>query len=105
MTLEIIITIGVILAMVGIVYLIERRTKTRGAMFTGKSTPLMRILALVLGLGCSGYFVFELFHGEVIHCLFPILGFALLLYALGSERLLRKVQGAKESESGIREDS
>ena len=95
--IEITLVVIVLVVFVGIVYALDRRTRTKGFLFTGTPTPTTRIIALLLGLVLGGFFAVEFFMSEKIHCLFPILAIALLGYALGSTWLLRKLQGERET--------
>jgi len=99
---------GILLAIVALIafpliYLMERRLKTRGALFTGPATLGMRVLALVLGLLFAGLFVLELTSSETILIWFPILAVALLSYGLGAGRLLGRLQRGTSSKGNITE--
>jgi hypothetical protein len=80
-----------------LIYLMERRSKTKGALFTGPATPRMRLLALLLGIVFASLFVVELTSSNVIHFIFPILAIALVGYGLGVGALLRSVQGGQNT--------
>jgi len=97
--IEIALVIIVLAVFIGIVYALDRRTRTKGSLLTGTPTPATRIIALLLSLAFGGFFVTEFFTSEKVHCLFPILAIASLGYALGSTWLLRKLQGEREIET------
>jgi hypothetical protein len=96
--MEILAVIGVLVALVVVMSLMERRVKTDGALFTGQASPTMRLLALLLGFILGGIFLLELTSSEEIHLLFPILAIALLGYGLGAGRLLKRLQAGEEKE-------
>ncbi|MBI3241858.1 MAG: hypothetical protein HYZ49_06135 [Chloroflexi bacterium] len=96
--LEIVFAIAVLAVLAGIVWMLERRLKTHGALFTESTTsatPLWRLLALLLGLLFAGLFVMELISSSPIHIWFPILAIALIGYSIGLGGLLNRIQGQK----------
>jgi len=97
--LELTLTIGIFLVMIGLVYLLERRTKKRGPLFTGPATRGTRLLALILGLLFAGIFIFEWLSSSEIIIWFPIIALALLGYGFGADGWLAKLQG-KASDGG-----
>ncbi len=79
-----------------LIYLMERRAKTEGAMFTRPTSPAMRMLALLLGLVFAGVFLWDIASSwGILHFVFPILSIALLSYSVVAESLLRRLQGSK----------
>jgi len=83
-----------------LIYLIERRAKAEGTMFTGPASPTMRMLALLLGLVFAGVFLLDIASSwGILHFVFPILSIALLSYSVGAEGLLRRLQGSKSKTS------
>jgi len=97
--IEIALVVIVLVVFVGIVYALDRRTRTKGSLFTGAPTPATRVIALLLGLVFGGFFAVEFFMLEKVHCIFPILAIASLGYALGSTWLLRNLQGEREPDT------
>ncbi len=96
--IEIIFAIAVLAALAGILWMLERRLKTHGALFTERATsapPSWRLLALLLGFLFAGLFVMELISSSEIHIWFPILAIALIGYGIGLGGLLNRIQGQK----------
>ena len=98
---------GIVLAIVAIlafpiIFLMQRRLKTHGALFTGPATPLMRVIALLVGILFGALFIMDVASGS-IHYLWPILSLALLAYALGASRWLNVLQGAQAVKVGTTE--
>ena len=87
--LGVIVVLGIL---IGVASVLDRRSKTKGNLFTGKPTGTMRIIALLLGLVFGGIFIAELLWSESIHLLPPILAVALLGYSFGAEKLMRTLQ-------------
>ncbi len=69
-----------------ILYLMDRRVKTRGALFAGPATPLMRLLALLLGI------VFAILVFDSFEIMWLILAITLISYGLGMGGLLTRLQ-------------
>jgi hypothetical protein len=87
--------IGVIVVLgilIGVAWALDRRSKTKGNLFTGKPTRTMRIIAFLLGLIFGGIFIGELLGSERVHLLPPILAVAALGYSFGAEKLMRILQ-------------
>ena len=76
----------------GVAYLLQRQAMTQGSLFTQPASPLLRILALLLGLLFAGFFVLELVYSESVHVIMPVLAIALIAYSLGADRFLKHVQ-------------
>jgi hypothetical protein len=94
-------TIGIIGTVVALGLLVaaaaflERRGKTKGALFTGKPTAASRIVALILGLALMGlawYQFLEQSSSPLCDATFPLAGIACLLYAIGINDLMRYIQ-------------
>ncbi len=77
---------SIVIAAFVILHLMDRRIRTRGALFTGPSTPPMRLFALLLGI-VFAIIVFNNFQIELL-----ILAIALIGYGLGMGGLLNKLQ-------------
>ena len=90
--MEIAVVLAVIVIAGAIVYMLDRRTKQKGALFSGTRTPTMRILASLLAVIFGGIFVSELSSAGSVHCVFPVLCVAASGYALGAIGLLRTLQ-------------
>lgn len=75
---------------------LDRRSKTKGSLFTRKPSPTMRIIAILLGLLFGGIFVAEFLWSDSIHIVPPILAVVLLAYAFGAEKLIKKIQEKSE---------
>ncbi|HDQ73093.1 MAG TPA: hypothetical protein ENN19_13525 [Chloroflexi bacterium] len=89
--------VAVVIVVAGaIVYMFDRHTKQKGALFTGTPSPMMRVLAGLFGLVFGGIFVAEWLFSDSVHFLFPILAIAALGYALGATSLLKALQGSEE---------
>jgi hypothetical protein len=71
---------------------LERRAKNRGALFTQKAAPTMRITAVVLGVLFGGFFLIEVLFTDRVHIAPPILAIALIGFGSGSGRLIRRIQ-------------
>jgi hypothetical protein len=72
---------------------LDKRSKTKGNLFTGKPSRTMRVIAILLGLLFGGIFVAELLWSMVIHIWPPIVAVALLGYGFGAEKLMNTIQG------------
>jgi len=83
-----------------LLWLLDRRAKANGPLFSGPATPTMRILALLLGILFAGLFLVESTSLETIRPAFAILALALLGYSLGAGRPLRTLQGKRREGSG-----
>ena len=82
---------------------LQRRSKTKGNLFTTKPSPGMRIIAILLGVIFGGIFLAEFFWSRTIHIVPPFLSVALFGYAFGAEKLIESVQGkgkTKENHDG-----
>jgi uncharacterized membrane protein AbrB (regulator of aidB expression) len=95
---EVTLVVIILVVFVGIVVYLDRRSKSKGSLFTGKPTMGMRILALLLGIVCGGVFVVELLASERFHLIFPILAIAGIAYGLGATALLKGLQQASGEE-------
>lgn len=88
---EFLLTLITFLVFVAVIYLIEHRINTQGALFPERPTRLIRILALAVGVLFSGPFVLggaslESFI-DLNRLWFAILGVALIGYGLGAGQL------------------
>jgi len=83
----------------GVAYLFERRAKTKGSLFTAAASPLLRILALLLGLLFAGFSVLEVISMNRFHIILPVLAIALIAYSLGSGYLLKSLQHSAKTSS------
>lgn len=90
--LEITLTIGIFLVVMGLIYFMERRVKNNGALFTGKPTRGMRVMAILLGLLFVAISLVELTSSDAVTIWFPIIAVALLGYGFGADQLLGKLQ-------------
>jgi hypothetical protein len=99
-TLAILAVIGLLVALVVVASALDRRSKSKGNLFTQPPSPTMRILAILLGLIFGGIFVAEMLWSEIIHIWPPILAVALLAYAFGAEKLIVAIQKMRESDRG-----
>jgi hypothetical protein len=92
--------LGVILVLavlIAVASALDKRSKTKGNLFTGKPSRTTRIIAILLGLLFGGIFVAELLWYTVIHIWPPILAVALLGYGFGAEKLINTIQGKKDN--------
>ena len=74
-----------------ILWLLDRRAKQKGSLFSGPATPVSKISALILGLIAAAVFISNLIDG-IFSFEFLILAVALIGYFLGFRRLLDFVQ-------------
>jgi hypothetical protein len=97
-TLAILEVVGILGILVIVASALDRRSKTKGNLFTAKPSPTMQIIAIFLGLIFGGIFVAELLWSDIIHFLPPVLAVALLGYAFGAEKLIKSIQGKRKPE-------
>ncbi len=95
-TIAILGTILILGVLVGVASALDKRSKTKGNLFTGKPSGTTRIIAILLGLLFGGIFVAEALWSSVVHIVPPILAIALLGYAFGAEKLIKDIQGSRE---------
>lgn len=88
-----------------IIWMLDRRVKKKGPLFSGPTTPFQRILAFILGCAFAAAFIWELFNSTRISFLWPILAVALLGYSLGARSLLDKFQGDSSFGKSVNEKS
>ena len=99
--IEILLTAVVLVVFAAVIYGMERRVKARGALFSGRPTPLMRVLAIVFGILFLGLFASELTTTSEIHLLFPVLAILLLSYGLGAGQLLVRLQRGSQPDEAV----
>jgi hypothetical protein len=90
---DLLLAIVVLIILAGVIYVLERRLKTRGALFAGQAALFIRMIAVVLGILFMGLCILELNSSETMEIWFPILAVALIGYGLGAGRLLDGIQG------------
>ncbi len=83
-----------------LIFLMDRRLKSRGPMFSGPASLRLRVLALLLGIFFAGWFFVELTAGAV-DFLPIILAIALISYGFGGGQWLRDLQGEATESAGI----
>jgi hypothetical protein len=86
--------------------ILENRAKAKGSLFTQPPTTLGRIGSVLLALLFGGLFLAEILFKDTYHVIFPILSFALFIYAFGATKFLSNLQRgtSEESKGELHED-
>lgn len=74
-----------------LLWLLDRRSKQKGSLFSGPTTPIKRISALIIGFIAAAAFILGLLNGT-FSFLFLILAVALVGYSLGARGLLDRYE-------------
>jgi hypothetical protein len=92
--LGVIVVLGILF---GVAWALDRRRKTEGDLFTGKSTRTLRIIAFLLGLIFGGVFIADLLGPDgKARRLYLIIAIAAFAYTLGADTLMRRLQKSKD---------
>jgi len=94
-SIALLITVMIVGAIFLVIYLIDRRSRNDGGLFTRLPSLTMRIFAGLLGLVFGAIFIYELTLSNTLHLIWPVVSVALLAYSLGAGTLLLKLQGGK----------
>lgn len=83
-----------------IIWLLDRRAKEKGPLFTGPTTPLQRIIALIFGFACASISIWGYLDSGRFILILPILAIALIGYGIGIRGFLDQLQqpGVAEAE-------
>ena len=79
-----------------LIWLLERRSKQKGPLFSGPTSPIKRIAALIFGFIAAAAFIMGLINGTFSFLLL-ILAVALFGYSLGARGLLDRYQRNESS--------
>ncbi len=83
---------------VGIIFLVvianflQKKADNEGNLFTGPSSPTMRIIAFIFGVLFGVIFLLEILFSDHFLIVMPVLSIALLAYSLGIKQIIKVLQ-------------
>ncbi len=93
-TLLVLIGAAVVLAVVA--PLLDRREKAHGNLFSGRASMASRVVAFLFALLFGGLSIYQAVELGAVTLVFPLLGVAFLVYALGWNSLMDSIQGRRK---------